>query len=84
VNNKACYAIFYDISKAYDTIRWSSIQHSLYRLKFPPEFISFIQNTLTGTQLAMRTNIPNNIHQKFQSLTPLSRAVPLLPSYLFS
>jgi hypothetical protein len=63
-NNEACYAIIYDISKAYDTIRWSNIQHSLIRLKFPPEFVDFIQNSLTGSHLAMRTNIPNRITPK--------------------
>jgi hypothetical protein len=78
-NNEACYAIFYDISKAYDTIRWSSIQHSLIRLKFPPEFIDFIRNSLTGSHLAMRTNIPNRITPKVPIFNSIKQGCPLGP-----
>jgi ribonuclease HI/exonuclease III len=54
---RECYAAFYDITKAYDTICWSSILRALRRIGSPPEFIEYIRNSLIGTKLCMRTNI---------------------------
>jgi len=53
---KACYAAFYDISKAYDTIRWSSIERALRQKGAPRELIDFVMNSLEGTTLTMKTN----------------------------
>ena len=79
--NKPCYAIFYDISKAYDTVRWSSIRRGLGRLGLPKEFTEMVMNILEGTNLVMRTNIKGRvtpvvfIHQSIKQGCPLA---PLL------
>ena len=54
---KACYAIFYDISKAYDTLSWESIERALKRIGSHQNLIEFVMNSLKGTMISMKTNI---------------------------
>ena len=77
--DKACYAIYYDISKAYDSIHWQSIKTSLQEIGAPHDFIVFVLNTLRGTHLAMKTNIPGNITPKIQMHKAIKQGCPLAP-----
>jgi len=37
---KGCYAVYYDISKAYDTIRWESIREALQAIGMEQAFMT--------------------------------------------
>ena len=76
---RACYAVFYDISKAYDSIKWSSIQKALIRIGAPDDLIEFVLNCLRGTQLCMKTNIPGRTTPKVQLHKSIKQGCPLAP-----
>jgi hypothetical protein len=76
---KPCYAIFYDISKAYDTICWSSISRALRRIGAPAELIEFVASTLLGTTLRMRTNISGRVTPSVQLHKAIKQGCPLAP-----
>jgi ribonuclease HI len=76
---KSCYAVFYDISKAYDTVRWSSIRQAMQRIGLGPDFISFVMNSLQGTTLAMRTNIPGRVTPTVEMHRAIKQGCPLAP-----
>jgi hypothetical protein len=61
-----CYIIYYDISKAYDCIKWSSIENALENLGVDPAFIDLTMNSLTNSTLAMKTNIPGRTTERIQ------------------
>jgi hypothetical protein len=75
---KQCLAIFYDISKAYDTVRWSSIKKALIRIGAPKPFIEYTMNSLKGTTLSMKTNIPGRVTPTVKSQSHKTR-VPTCP-----
>jgi hypothetical protein len=58
---RECYAVFYDISNAYPTVKWSSIQQALIEIGAPNPFIDFVVNSLQGTTISMKTNIPGRV-----------------------
>jgi hypothetical protein len=76
---KPCYAIFYDISKAYDTVRWSSIRRGLGRLGLPKEFTEMVLNILEGTNLVMRTNIRGRVTPMVRVYQSIKQGCPLAP-----
>jgi hypothetical protein len=55
-----CYNIFYDISKAYDSVSWSSIVLSMKRLLLPDALIQWVINTLKGSQSVIKTGLGSN------------------------
>jgi hypothetical protein len=75
----ACYAVYYDMSKAYDTVRWSSIRSALERIGAPESFISFVINTLTGTRVRMRTNKKNHTTPEVELHQTIKQGCPLAP-----
>ena len=80
INKKSgCYAVYYDISKAYDTISWSSIQSALERIGVEPAFISFVMSVLNGTKVAMRTNVPGHITRTVELHKSIKQGCPLAP-----
>ena len=79
LHNKSCYAIFYDISKAYDTVRWSSIDRAMARLGLPPDFRDMIMNALEGTRLVMRTNRQGRITKEIHIHRAIKQGCPLAP-----
>ena len=78
-HNKNCYAIYYDISKAYDTIRWESIKSSLENLHLEPRFINFVMTSLKNSRIAMRTNITDNITPEVELHKSIKQGCPLAP-----
>ena len=60
-HDKSLFAVYYDISKAYDTIRWSSIKRAMLAIGLGPDFVSFVMASLKGTTLKMRTNRPGHV-----------------------
>ena len=78
-HQKPCYAIFYDISKAYDTIRWTSIRTAMTAVGLPTAFTEFVMNSLKGTMLAMRTNVPGNITPRVEMHKAIKQGCPLAP-----
>ena len=77
--SKQCLAIFYDISKAYDTVRWSSIKKALIRIGAPKTFIEYTMNSLKGTTLSMKTNIPGRVTPTVQVHKAIKQGCPLAP-----
>ena len=76
---KACYAAFYDISKAYDTIRWSSIERALRQKGAPRELIDFVMNSLEGTTLTMKTNSHGGRTRAVKVHQAIKQGCPLAP-----
>jgi hypothetical protein len=76
---RACYALFYDISKAYDTIRWSSIQKALIRIGAPDDFIDFVLHCLIGTRICMKTSEPGCTTPYVQMHKGIKQGCPLAP-----
>ena len=56
-----CFVIYYDITKAYDCVRWSSIEAAMERLKLDPALIDFVMNSLSGSTIAMKTSVNGRI-----------------------
>lgn len=77
--NSDCYMILYDISKAYDSLNWWSIERALERLGVDPDFIDFVMNSHKGSHLAMRTNIKGNITPKVEMKKAIKQGCPLAP-----
>ncbi|MFZ9070967.1 MAG: reverse transcriptase domain-containing protein, partial [Burkholderiaceae bacterium] len=74
-----CFAAYYDISKAYDTIRWSSIEHAMRNLGLEEDFITFVMQSLKGTRVAMRTNIHGRITRTVTLHKSIKQGCPLAP-----
>ena len=74
-----CYIIYYDISKAYDCVRWSSIERALELLGMDPNFIDFVMNTLAGSTLAMKTNLSGRTTERVQMHGAIKQGCPLAP-----
>ena len=77
--NKACYAVFYDMSKAYDTLRWTSIRAAIRRIGLGRDFEDFVMNSLQGTTLAMRTNLPGRVTPAIEMHKAVKQGCPLAP-----
>ena len=78
-HDKGCYAIYYDISKAYDTIRWSSIETAMLEIGLEKKFITFVMTALQGSRVAMRTNIPGNVTREVELHKSIKQGCPLAP-----
>ena len=78
-HNKPLYAIFYDISKAYDTIKWTSIERALSRLGLNHDFIDFVMNSLIGTKQSMKTNLAGCRTPYVEMHKTIKQGCPLAP-----
>ncbi len=76
---RACYAIFYDISKAYDTAEWTSISEALKRLDIDDTFIQFIHNSLVGTNLCIKTATKGRTTESVLMHRAVKQGDPLAP-----
>ena len=79
VNGKSLFAIYYDISKAYDTIHWTSIERSLRQIGAPQDFIEYVMNTHKNTFLAMKTNRTGRITNWVKMRKAIKQGCPLAP-----
>jgi exonuclease III len=78
-NTKPCYAVFYDISKAYDCVKWSSIERALKRVGAPKILIDFVIQSLQGTTLEMKTGRPGGMTKPVQIHKAIKQGCPLAP-----
>jgi hypothetical protein len=78
-NNKACYCISFDISKAYDKLRWFTIRDGLTRLSIPDKFVHYALGKMEGSTFTVKAQhglTPEfNIERSYPQGDPLS---PLL------
>ena len=74
-----CFVIYYDITKAYDCVRWSSIEAAMERLGIDPTLIDFVMNTLTDSTMAMKTNVPGRITDHIKMNKAIKQGCPLAP-----
>jgi hypothetical protein len=77
--NDSCYLISYDISKAYDTINWKSIERALEMLGIDPNFIDMVMNSHLHSRLAMKTNIQGNVTPEVEMEKAIKQGCPLAP-----
>jgi hypothetical protein len=54
-NNKACYCISFDISKAYDKLRWFTIRDGLTRLSIPDKFTRYALGKMEDSTFTVKT-----------------------------
>ena len=73
------HAIFYDISKAYDCMRWSSVEMALRRIGAGPGLIEFVLSSLEGCSVAMKTNIKGRITPYINTNKAVKQGCPLAP-----
>ena len=78
-HDKGCFAIYYDISKACDNIRWSSIETAMLEIGLEKEFIKFVMTALQGSRVAMRTNVPGNVTRDVELHKSIKQGCPLAP-----
>jgi hypothetical protein len=71
------FTLFYDISRAYDSIRWSSIKLSMERLHLPGSFISLVMNSLKGSTACVRTAF--GLSDTFSVTKAIKQGCPLAP-----
>ena len=76
---KGCFAIYYDISKAYDTILWSSIETAMLEIGLEKQFIDFVLAALSGSRVAMRTNVSGNVTREVTLSKSIKQGCPLAP-----
>ena len=73
------YVIFYDISKAYDSVKWSSITQGLKDIGADNDLIEFVANSLEGTQTRMKTDIPGRTTPRVNVYGAIKQGCPLAP-----
>ena len=78
-DQKQCYIISYDISKAYDCIRWESIENALITIGASNDFIDFVMNSLKGTKSSIKTNIKGRVTPKVELHKSIKQGCPLAP-----
>jgi hypothetical protein len=71
--------LLYDISKAYDSIKWTSIRESLELIGAPEDFITFIMNTLKGTKLSMKTGTKRGFTKMVEINKSIKQGCPMAP-----
>jgi hypothetical protein len=72
-----CVNVFYDIRAAYDSVRHPDILRSLHRLRFPHEFIDFVQSSLSELKSCVRSCYGNSAW--FQVTRSVRQGDPLAP-----
>ena len=78
-SKRPLYAIFYDISKAYDTVQWSSITMAMRDIGLTEDFISFVHNSLQGTSIRMKTSINGKATEYITMNQAVRQGDPLAP-----
>ena len=76
---KQLFAIYYDISKAYDCTKWSSIRAAIRRLGVDEQVEKFIMDTLKGTTIAMKLGKDGRITPKVELRKAVKQGCPLAP-----
>ncbi|KAL0293833.1 UNVERIFIED_CONTAM: Retrovirus-related Pol polyprotein from type-2 retrotransposable element R2DM [Sesamum radiatum] len=69
-----------DIQKAYDSVNWELILESLRIFKFPPRFISWIEQCITSPMFSILLN--GSMHGFFKGARGIRQGDPMSP-YLF-
>ena len=75
----AVYALYYDISKAYDCMKWSSLRRALTRIGVGEKFIQYTMNSLKNTKVAMKTDQPGWITPEVKFHKAVKQGCPLAP-----
>ena len=76
---KEIHAIFYDISKAYDTVKWSSILQALVDIGADNDLIEYVHNTLKGSRNRIKTHIPGRTTTSGEIYGSIKQGCPLAP-----
>ena len=73
------HAIFYDISKAYDTVRWSSITEAMRATGLDEDFITFVHQSLVGTKVCIKTSTRGRTTEHVDMNQAVRQGDPLAP-----
>jgi hypothetical protein len=76
-NNQSCYNIFYDVSKAYDSIEHRDLLRALHRLGLPASFVEYVASTLSGLTSCVRTVY--GVSRNFNVKRGIRQGDPLAP-----
>jgi hypothetical protein len=74
---KPCYCISYDVSKAYDHLRWFTIKHGMQRLNLPPKFQNYVLGKMKGSTIEFKTRYGNT--DPFEVKRGTAQGCPLSP-----
>ena len=74
---RSCFCLFYDIEKAYDSVRKTSLLLALRRLRLPFSFVSLIADSLTDLFSCVRTRY--GLTDTFPVLRSVRQGDPLAP-----
>lgn len=76
-SSSSCFNLFYDISRAYDTVRVDDLVRAMERLSLPPGFIAFVVDSMTDCFAVVRTPYGNTL--SFPLLRSVRQGCPLAP-----
>jgi hypothetical protein len=77
--HRELYAIYYDISKAYDCTRWSSIDRALKRIGCDQDLVDYVLNSLKGSTVAMKVDGEGRITPRIELQKSIKQGCPLAP-----
>jgi ribonuclease HI/exonuclease III len=75
--HQSCFNIFYDISKAYDSIEHEDLLRAMRRLAMPEAFVQYVKSTMTGLTSCVRTVY--GVSQSFRVQRGIRQGDPLAP-----
>ena len=76
-HNKSCYSLRYDVSKAYDHLRWFTIRDGMNRLNLPRKFCDYVLGKMEGSTMEFKTHYGNT--EPFEIRRGTAQGCPLSP-----
>jgi hypothetical protein len=58
-NNKSCFSVSYDVSKAFDHLRWFTISNGMRRINLPPKFQKYVFGKMQDSTMEFKTSYGN-------------------------
>ena len=82
-HNKSCYNLSYDVSKAYDHLRWFTIRDGMERINLPEKFK--VQEIRPRKNERIEDRIQDTLrkHHPFRNQTGHSPRVPVIPTHIY-
>jgi large subunit ribosomal protein L40e len=75
--NKPCYCLSYDVSKAYDHLRWFTIKQGMQRINLPEKFQDYILGKMKESTIEFKTHYGNTT--PFEIKRGTAQGCPLSP-----
>jgi hypothetical protein len=75
--NKPCYCLSYDVSKAYDHLRWFTIKNGMKRINLPEKFQQYVIGKMEQSKIEFKTHSGNTT--PFEIKRGTAQGCPLSP-----